>query len=129
MDSFNKDVVTPGATTTNARHPFSSRVYEWSQSAIGAVYNINQAGTVGYINSLTDADLYYVPRSVGAPGTVAGNNDRWVYIVTNASIGSAVAGLFGANVSFDLEIAQGYGPCGASVGWSLDFIISSLSRR
>ncbi|MBC9883441.1 hypothetical protein G8O24_39835 [Bradyrhizobium sp. INPA01-394B] len=106
MDTSGTDLVSPGATLSNAQHPYSSLDYEWSLATVGQVYQLGSTPTVGYVNSLSDVDIYYVPSSVGAAGTI--DNDRWIYIAGNVGGGPAVL-LNGQTVDLDLEIAQGYG--------------------
>jgi hypothetical protein len=110
MDTSSQDIVSTGATLSNVQHPNGDSLdYEWQLSTIGNIYQINSSGTVGYINSLTDVDTYYVPESVGSAGTT--DNDRWVYIVTaNQPVGSAFGDSGGGNVGFDREVGEGYGP-------------------
>jgi FG-GAP-like repeat len=105
MDTSSQDIVSPGATLSNAQHPDDdSTDYQWQLSSVGAVYQLNSSGTVGYINSTNDADIYYVPDSVGAPGTV--DDDRWVYIVTaRQPIGYAFASLGDGGIG-DADVAQ-----------------------
>jgi FG-GAP-like repeat len=109
MDTVSQDIVSTGATLSNAQHPGDSDVYQWQLSSVGNIYDINASGTVGYINSTNDVDVYYVPNSVGSPDTT--NNDRWIYIVTGSQpIGYDFGYSDGSNVAYDLELAQGYGP-------------------
>jgi hypothetical protein len=84
------DLVTTGATVSNADRPPGTDIYQWLLSSFGTSYRLETDPTVGYINSTNDVDIYYWGNSIGAPGLV--NTDhRYLYIVTEYSFGSGTA--------------------------------------
>ena len=87
MDTQSQDIVSTGATVSNAIHAGGEELSDdWRLSAVGEIYQINPDGTVGYINSPDDVDIYYVPDSVGTTGK--DGHGRWVYIVSGSALAS-----------------------------------------
>jgi hypothetical protein len=108
MDTSTIDFVTPGATTTNALHPTGPDDYVWPISTVGQIYQLSASTpTVGYVNTSSDVDLYYVPDNVGALGTTG--EDRWIYIAVNGSVGGGPAISSDGDLVWARDIAQSGG--------------------
>jgi hypothetical protein len=107
MDTQTQDFVSTSATKTNAYHP-SAKVYDWTWAQTSTAYQLGSNVTVGYINSISDVDIYYVPNNIGAPGVVDSHH-RYLYFATTGSVGGGFAFQNGTGVGLDLEIAQGWG--------------------